>query len=691
MIIEAKATQKSKDAVDGRQRYETTIGEKPSKLPFYFTLFVMTVGAYLKSAFSAHAPVLAEENAKPDAVPKEAKAAPMVDAVIEAPELPRHLEAIADEPERLRHPGDRGPDWSQHYFRAEPMLLHFTAQTPTLIPPVFPAAFQFQQSNDNRAEDTVHLAPREPTRPALVVLQPPVIEIDEGEDLPAILRPGTGTPPPANRAPTTRGPVRLHDVFAGQAVLIGMASLLQGTVDADGDRLSVLNFEIEGATAHRVGNGWSVATMAGDLGRVLLNYTISDGHMSVMQTAYFEIVRNVEVLTAADDLHVGTIYDDDIDGLAGDDIIDALSGNDLVIGGAGNDHINGGDGDDHLYGNAGDDAIFGGNGNDLIFGGAGNDRLFGENGNDVVHGEDGNDMIEGGAGNDILQGGAGEDQIDGGSGDDLLAGDGGDDALVGGSGHDTLEGGSGDDRLAGGTGNDLLVGDAGADRLKGESGDDTLVGGDGDDVLEGGEGDDTLDGGEGDDTLVADAGDDILDGGGGQDTLDLSGAYRDVVVDLIDGMLSSEELGRDLFSNIEEVLGGGGDDLFIVNATATVMLTGGAGRDLFVFQSTEQGTALTQKAIHDIMDFVVGDRIRVRDYGDDNRADTSREDLFQALYEDGVDDWLASELPILVTHERYDDADHTIIEADLNRDAVFDIRINIHGIFLPDLPPHPIA
>lgn len=76
---------------------------------------------------------------------------------------------------------------------------------------------------------------------------------------------------------------------------------------------------------------------------------------------------------------------DTIDGLGGDDRIDGLSGNDLLIGGNGNDTLIGGLGNDHLYAGSGTDSLIGGAGNDHLFGGVSASQA-------VLEGGDGDDQ-----------------------------------------------------------------------------------------------------------------------------------------------------------------------------------------------------------------------------------------------------------------------------------------------------------
>lgn len=555
-----------------------------------------------------------------------------------------------------------------------------------------------------------------------------------------------------NRAPVVMGPVRLNDVFAGQVMLIGLSHLLFGASDPDGDVLTINDITVTGGTLVQLGSGWSFVTMPGMMGLITFTYDISDGLLEIVQTATLEVVRNTIALTPGDDVFVGTPYDDDIDALAGDDIIDARAGNDVVVGGLGHDHINGGDGDDQLFGGLGDDVIFGGSGNDVIGGGEGSDRLFGEDGDDVIDGDEGDDLLLGGAGDDILDGGADNDQIEGGEGNDVLIGGAGDDVASGGEGNDVVQGDAGIDHLDGGTGddaidggegcdvilggdgddtliaaagNDLVQGGAGNDHLQGDEGEDTLLGEAGDDLLDGGEGDDTIDGGAdddwllggsgddalyggsgndliaagsgddeidagaGDDTIMGDAGYDLIDGGEGHDTLDYSEFTADIHLDFELGIAWSDNIDQDLFQNVEEVVGGSGDDTFVFGST-TAIIAGGSGDDLFIFTVSEDTAALSRQLVFEILDFVVGDRIHVAEYELSHRAERLEAERFGEIY-DELEEGFEAGLPIRVSHAFYDDMDHTIIEADVDRNDFYEISITLDGVRLPFTPEHQVA
>ncbi|CCG07417.1 FecR domain-containing protein [Pararhodospirillum photometricum] len=234
-----------------------------------------------------------------------------------------------------------------------------------------------------------------------------------------------------------------------------------------------------------------------------------------------------------------------------------------------------------------------------------------------VTGSTASDSIETGAGNDTLVGGAGGDILKSNDGDDVMIGGSGADSLIAGSGNgdDTYSGGNGlsdddDDNLddwilfpstgqgirvdlasgvasgseigtdrlyalehvLGGSGNDTLIGNADDNILQGGVGNDQLSGGAGNDSLEGGAGNDTMQGGRGNDTLV---------GGDGTDWADYSDATNPVVLSLSAGTAGGLDVGVDVLSGIENVIGGAGNDT-LTGDNAANALQGGAGSDSLV-------------------------------------------------------------------------------------------------------------
>jgi Ca2+-binding RTX toxin-like protein len=146
----------------------------------------------------------------------------------------------------------------------------------------------------------------------------------------------------------------------------------------------------------------------------------------------------------------------------------------------------------------------------------------------------------------------------------------------------TVDGGAGDDAITAGAGDDTLSGGDGNDAIDGSVGDDVIDGGIGDDAILGGEGDDDIQGGAGNDTIDGGLGDDLLDGGDGIDTADYSDDHAGLVVDFAAGTVAGDEAGYDELAGIENVVGGFGDDSFIVSADGDVPVSidGGAGEDI---------------------------------------------------------------------------------------------------------------
>ncbi|TCR61774.1 cadherin-like domain-containing protein [Bosea sp. BK604] len=429
-----------------------------------------------------------------------------------------------------------------------------------------------------------------------------------------------------------------------------------------------------------------------------------------------------------DDLIVGGAGNDQLSGGAGNDHLIGGTGDDVIDGGEGDDIIDGGDGDDEIHGGPGDNVIstgsgtnsvtVTGSGSNLVIGGSGadtvqlaagadtarlgggddaasgadgDDRLFGEDGNDTLRGDDGDDVLDGGSGNDNLSGGAGQDRLYGGDGTDLIDAGSGNDYAEGGDGNDVMllaagddeaKGGAGDDSMFGGDGNDDLDGGDGNDVVDGGNGDDRLRGGAGNDTLRDGAGRDEVRGGDGDDHIVAalDGDDDCYDGGDGYDTLDLSQARRSVDIDLVDGTAIGIEIGRNQIFDLEEIIGGGGDDHFTVGATA-MTLSGGEGCDTFNFDVSldDDDRAL----VHDILDFEAGDRIVIKQYqirsdwddDDDDRKRDDDDDRFERNYGDNDDDGQ----PFRFRIEKIGDHEWTFVDVFVEQQDEKDFSIEILG------------
>lgn len=215
--------------------------------------------------------------------------------------------------------------------------------------------------------------------------------------------------------------------------------------------------------------------------------------------------------------------------------------------------------------------------------------------------------------------------VNGVTGIENVTGGSGDDQIIGGLGDNVLVGGPGNDTLAGGDGNDTLIGGLGDDDMDGQQDPDTYeIGNDfgGDDINDSGLAGDLLDfsgvnnanlthninnnteqstttdgtntltfrriedltGGALNDTFQFNDGkvlDGGLDGGPGTNTLDYSPYTAGVAVDLGLGTAT----GTNSIANIDNVIGGSGDDVFTDTAGDNVY-TGNGGADTLEIPGT---------------------------------------------------------------------------------------------------------
>ena len=331
---------------------------------------------------------------------------------------------------------------------------------------------------------------------------------------------------------------------------------------------------------------------------------------------------DTHTITGFENVTTGT-GDDIITGTIADNIINASSGDNNITGGAGNDTITTGDDSDTVDGGADTDTISTGDGADDITGG---------NGNDIINAGAGDDTItEEESGTDQITGGTGTDQVSyrsftSGITIDLTSDAGG--AYTGFS--EVSSSGASDyiteiEQILGTDFVDNMTGDTNDNLLYGYDGGDTINGGDGDDTIRGGLGSDTLDGGNNTDTLdFSDLGgiiaitdldlnsgtqtatasnadvdtisnfenfiltgfDDTItagnasydiDGGGGTDTIDFSNASTNLTVDLNQTTNSVTGYGTYDLSNIEDFVGGSGDDTISGEDGVDNDLDGGTG------------------------------------------------------------------------------------------------------------------
>ncbi len=294
----------------------------------------------------------------------------------------------------------------------------------------------------------------------------------------------------------------------------------------------------------------------------------------------------------------------------------------------------GGDEADYFdLGDNGEITVYGAGGNDFLRGNNDGDgsvifKLFGESGDDVLALEDAG-MADGGVDNDLIEIDAGGRSVEalGNVGDDRILLRSGKVTIDGGDGYDVLVAhhrsiftgfkvflnqgtieSNGDRSFFSGSVNnieevigadehaDLIVGDELGNRLIGAGGNDNLQGGGGRDALYGGAGNDSLSGDADDDLLHGGSGNDNLNGGSGIDTaswafaapgadfaaLEMS-SLGNLDVDLLNNTarlsLFSGGTETDSISEIENIIGGAGDDQIRGNNEDN-LLSGGAGGDL---------------------------------------------------------------------------------------------------------------
>ncbi|MBB4186323.1 Ca2+-binding RTX toxin-like protein [Sinorhizobium terangae] len=355
---------------------------------------------------------------------------------------------------------------------------------------------------------------------------------------------------------------------------------------------------------------------------------------------------------SGDDILTGNGQANTLRGEAGNDTLDGGGGDDSLFGGAGNDTVDGGAGVDTFDLREKTDAIVltldGANDSTVFVGGVAEDtirnieNIVGGSAGDTLTGDAGANKLSGARGNDWLRGGDGADILDGGEDIDTadysdktaaiavtLNGSGLATVTVGGVAEDTI---AKIESIVGGSAGDTLTGDTAANTFRGGLGADVLDGGDGSDTADfsdktqsvvialngatnavatiGGTAEDTVRNieniisGSGNDQLTGDAaantfrgglGADVLDGGAGVDTADYSDKTASVVVSLAGANAVTVSVGgvaEDTLRNIENIIGGSGNDVLAGDGSANV-LDGAGGSDTVDYSASTKQIAVT--------------------------------------------------------------------------------------------------
>jgi Ca2+-binding RTX toxin-like protein len=707
-VIEVQATRASKIKAkpEGREKYQFENMASATSTPFYVGAMILALTMYLKSVLvpRANASIPPEHNREPNDQPGNSDNADL--ALADISDL-LSSEVLDDDkkPEAPRHSSSYVPDAPYYFFDGFDSHSFELAQFPLTggeqrnrITNGQPVNFSVLPSNDNQSVGSSggggggnagggHTGGDDTGGPG--------DDDTDGEDTPP--------KPTPNRRPVVTRPLDLYDQFACVAVMIAVSDLLRGATDPDGDKLQIRNV--------RVSSGELVLTDEGyrfhgeQPGPVTITYEISDGRLSVLQTAHFDLLDRPAIEgTDGDDNLLGSDCEDDISGGAGDDQIDGRDGNDTIFGGDGDDHINGGAGNDVIFGGYGDDVIFGGAGNDMLSGGWGNDRLFGGPGNDILLGDADNDVLFGDDGNDVLLGDIGDDTIyDGQDSDHVDGGQDNDTVVASADGdNDLFDGGNDVDRIDYSASQTNITFDLCASTITGDDiGSDqianfeTYVGGAADDTFIADAQSTTLQtvaddqpetpsDEESDDDAAETAGQPVetFIGGAGFDTLDYSDAQNSITINVATGEATGEDIGNDNFEGIEHFVGGNGNDNFIVGE-GSVTLDGKSGDDMFEFLTTtviESGSSSS----HHIVAFEEGDWVRMSKYDIFESAISTLEDAFEDVYGDGSGGSGSSGasdevIPIRIRHEISDSVQKTFIDADFDRNDVYEISIQLDG------------
>ncbi|MDQ1080893.1 glycerophosphodiester phosphodiesterase family protein [Pseudoroseomonas cervicalis] len=171
------------------------------------------------------------------------------------------------------------------------------------------------------------------------------------------------------------------DIVGPSKDAIRLRTRLAEPVDADGDGIAEIRFQLTGQTSPLVEN-------AHKLGLKVIPYTVRAEESFQALNPDGTPQSAAQEIAALIALGVDGLFTDqpDIGLQALQDYLrsDATPENDVLTGGAGTDFLHGGEGEDIIAGGEGDDFLYGEQGDDLLIGGPGNDTLEGGEGRDTA-------------------------------------------------------------------------------------------------------------------------------------------------------------------------------------------------------------------------------------------------------------------------------------------------------------------
>jgi RTX calcium-binding nonapeptide repeat (4 copies) len=172
-------------------------------------------------------------------------------------------------------------------------------------------------------------------------------------------------------------------------------------------------------------------------------------------------------------------------------------------------------------------------------------------------------------------------------------------------------------------------------------------------------------------------------GGAGNDTLSYEGTSSQILINTLIGSVSGADTGTDSFSSFENITAGDGDDT-IIFGLGVVSMDGGAGNDTFIFMSEDASlvkNATSSGSGTEIRNFEVGDVVRLDRFSIFDRALDKMQDAFEDFVDAqvGDSDIYGDDIPIRIRSELVEDLWKTFIDADFDRDSIYEFSITIDG------------